>query len=322
MSAPPSYEAATSQGLQGLHPNLIKLPPIQPPINPDFLKSSLEDIAGKYEINQKFKERMSILEGYHIVVVLDDSGSMSSCVNSKTPYGNNYTRFDELKQSCKILIDIISIFQHNGVDLHFLNRGIYKGVRNYEEVEHLFNQPPRGGTPIAKTLKNIYHSYTVEKPLLVLVFTDGCPTNDFNQIDIQGLGQLLVHRPNIQKSYITFVMCTDEDDVVEIYNHWDCSIYNLDVVDDYQSEKAEILRAQGKHFPFSFGDYIVKCLLGAIDQYFDKLDEPARGGPVPISYGYQTYGMSGMTGVSAPRGQGPYTGVCYRNTDSNCCVIL
>jgi hypothetical protein len=37
-------------------------------------------------------------------------------------------------------------------------------------------------------------------------------------------------------------------------NGWDKDIVNLDVVDDYKSEKQEILKVQGKSFPFSFGD--------------------------------------------------------------------
>jgi hypothetical protein len=37
-------------------------------------------------------------------------------------------------------------------------------------------------------------------------------------------------------------------------NDWDKTIANLDVVDDYKTEKQEILAIQGKSFPFSFGD--------------------------------------------------------------------
>jgi hypothetical protein len=37
-------------------------------------------------------------------------------------------------------------------------------------------------------------------------------------------------------------------------NDWDKRIPNLDVADDYRSERQEILKVQGKQFPFSFGD--------------------------------------------------------------------
>jgi hypothetical protein len=44
-------------------------------------------------------------------------------------------------------------------------------------------------------------------------------------------------------------------------------MHNLDVIDDYRSERAEIQRVRGANFPFSFGDYIVKALLGSIDPW-------------------------------------------------------
>ena len=42
---------------------------------------------------------------------------------------------------------------------------------------------------------------------------------------------------------------------------------NLDVIDDYRSEKAEVQRVRGPNFPFSFGDYIAKALLGCMDPW-------------------------------------------------------
>jgi hypothetical protein len=42
--------------------------------------------------------------------------------------------------------------------------------------------------------------------------------------------------------------------VYSYLNDWDKRIPNLDVADDYRSERQEILKVQGKQFPFSFGD--------------------------------------------------------------------
>jgi len=47
---------------------------------------------------------------------------------------------------------------------------------------------------------------------------------------------------------------SDDEDTMSYLNGWDKEIPNLDVVDDYKSEKKEILKVQGKFFPFSFGD--------------------------------------------------------------------
>ncbi len=56
-------------------------------------------------------------------------------------------------------------------------------------------------------------------------------------------------------------------------NNWDRTIPRLDVVDDFRNEKLEIIRAQGIRFKFSFGDYIVKSLIGSIDPEMDNMDE-------------------------------------------------
>ena len=44
----------------------------------------------------------------------------------------------------------------------------------------------------------------------------------------------------------------------------DDSIENIDVVDDYISERAQVLMIQGNSFAFNTGDYVVKTLLGAV----------------------------------------------------------
>ena len=47
----------------------------------------------------------------------------------------------------------------------------------------------------------------------------------------------------------------------------------LDIMDDFSSEIREAKRVNGLHFQFSFGDYVVKSLLGSIDPSLDKIDD-------------------------------------------------
>ena len=51
-----------------------------------------------------------------------------------------------------------------------------------------------------------------------------------------------------------FRFVLDDDECMEYLNDWDQKIPNLDVVDDYRTEKKQILACQGRDFPFSFGD--------------------------------------------------------------------
>ncbi len=66
---------------------------------------------------------------------------------------------------------------------------------------------------------------------------------------------------------MTFLACTDNLQDVAYLSNWDKSLPNVDVLDDYHSERAQIQRVHGPTFPFSFGDYIAKAILGAVDQW-------------------------------------------------------
>lgn len=68
--------------------------------------------------------------------------------------------------------------------------------------------------------------------------------------------------------------CTDEKQTMSYLNDWDRRLPRLDVVDDYKSERDEIRGVQGMGFSFTFGDYVVKSLLGSVDPELDNLDEP------------------------------------------------
>jgi len=92
------------------------------------------------------------------------------------------------------------------------------------------------------------------------------PTNEQGQLDIGALEAVLRHERTPQ-TYVTFLACTDDLQAVNYLSNWDKTMPNLDVIDDYRSERVEIQRTRGGNFPFSFGDYIVKSLLGAIDPW-------------------------------------------------------
>ncbi len=67
--------------------------------------------------------------------------------------------------------------------------------------------------------------------------------------------------------------CTDDTKSISYLNKWDREIPNLDVTDDYESEKNQIKKAKGKRFRFTFGDYVVKSIMGSIEPKLDLLDE-------------------------------------------------
>lgn len=188
-------------------------------------------------------------------------------------------RWDELKYFSKIGIEIANIFNPSGcTDVYFLNRPRAHGVRSAEDLAAHFVQPPNGYTPLARilatVLKDNNQAALAERKLLIVIATDGEPTDDQGRSDIPGFRHSLESRPPFV--YTTIVSCTDEDDTMRYLNNWDKRIARLDIIDDYRSERNEVRKAQGKHFSFTFGDYVVKCLIGSFDRETDQLDEKRR----------------------------------------------
>lgn len=113
--------------------------------------------------------------------------------------------------------------------------------------------------------------YLNEKNLLVMIVTDGQPTDDSAHVAIPLFKKILKERS--PKVYTTIVAATDDESSIGYLNRWDRKIKNLDVVDDFRSERDEITKIKGRNFQFSFGDYVVKSLIGSIDPELDKMDE-------------------------------------------------
>ncbi|CAF5108005.1 unnamed protein product, partial [Rotaria sp. Silwood1] len=243
--------------------------------NTSFNNDRLRSIATQHEISDASLQRLNILQQFEIVVLCDDSTSMNTPVN-----GTTGTRWDELRAIVQIIIDIGTIFDSNGVDVHFLNRPPMLNVTDPRQVVESFNKRPNGYTPLTSALRGIFQSAASKlrgnKRLLVFVATDGEPTDNHGYVDIQSLENLMQHERQSNTMYVTFLACTDDPASVRYLNQWDRTMINVDVVDDYKSEREEVRRTKGFNYPFSFGDYVVKALMGAVDPGMDSLDEYAN----------------------------------------------
>lgn len=159
---------------------------------------------------------------------------------------------------------------------------------------YLLNKPA-GFTPMKRVMERVLaennKNVLGEQKLLIIIVTDGEPTDDSGKEDIRGFKSALKSRP--AHVYTTIVSCTDEDHTMDYLNNWDVTIPRLDVVDDYKNEvqahshlnktsfcnfyqlikRLEVLKAKGHRFRFSYGDYIVKILVGSMDPELDNMDE-------------------------------------------------
>ena len=112
-----------------------------------------------------------------------------------------------------------------------------------------------------------------ERNLLILIATDGIPTDERERTDIRTLEQVLRNERNpANRIPVTFIICTgktfllfslksdlllflpEDKQSMAYLNDWDKKIPNLDVVDDYRTERQQIQSLRGNTIPFSYGD--------------------------------------------------------------------
>lgn len=164
--------------------------PGYPAPNP-YPQLSTEDkfraIVDKHEISLDMAQRLQQLRGFKIVFIFDDSGSMNAPLDD-SPLNNanslmKATRWDELQYFAKISVEIASLFDSDGCSIYFLNKqpSPLHNITDESQVAPLFNEKPRGFTPLPRVLDTVLRDngpYLAEKKLLVVIATDGEPTDD------------------------------------------------------------------------------------------------------------------------------------------------
>ncbi|CAF5028802.1 unnamed protein product, partial [Rotaria sp. Silwood1] len=152
--------------------------------------AKFQQFIRRYEINTTFASKLRSLDGYEIVFICDDSGDVSG------PYKKAPTRWDELKQTVSIVVDLASTLDPDGVDVYFLNREpLYNACYAYLFNKLFIVEMSLGPTPIVKILRKILkdkRNQIRERKLLILLATDGQPTDDMGKPRIDELRQWLL----------------------------------------------------------------------------------------------------------------------------------
>ncbi|CAF4128828.1 unnamed protein product [Rotaria socialis] len=162
-----------------------------------------------------------------------------------------------------IFYRFLSVGNHSHIKLSFSN------VKDPQTVNQIFSNPPRGYTPLVSALQSIFQLPATrrgyDKKVLVFIATDGAPTDDYGNINVQDLEHVMNVVRQIETTHVMFLICTDDSTCVDYLNEWKNTMANVDVTDDYRTERDKAQRKYGLNAPFSIGDYIVKALVGAID---------------------------------------------------------
>lgn len=82
----------------------------------DFLLAQFQAIANRYEISDYFARKLRQLEGWEIVLICDDSGSMATPLQTRaqSAFAKAPTRWEELKGIVGIIVDIAAVMDKDG----------------------------------------------------------------------------------------------------------------------------------------------------------------------------------------------------------------
>ena len=97
-----------------------------------------------------------------------------------------------------VVVDVASALDKTGVDVYFLNRAPMLGVTDSSQVKQAFQYPPQGYTPIVKTLNAVMaanRQKLSEKNCLLILATDGEPTDDNGRVDHHGFDKWMKAKP-------------------------------------------------------------------------------------------------------------------------------
>ena len=235
------------------------------PISADVIRNM------KFKINISNLQRLAKLKDFKIALILDDSSSM----NTVSLLDEKITRWNELFNFVKIAIEIITLFNQTGCDVHFLNSDSIINVKSVDQLSEVFENKPLGLTPLSSILKNVVAENPPEslgsKKLLIIIVTDGEPTNNLGDVDIAEFKKILLNRPDF--CFTNIVACTDDVTSIGYLNGLDIELPRLDVIKDYKTEENEIKSVQRSDFQFAYGDYVTKAIIGSVFPELDSLDE-------------------------------------------------
>eukprot|EP00428_Durinskia_dybowskii_P027857 CAMPEP_0170238620 /NCGR_PEP_ID=MMETSP0116_2-20130129/19066_1 /TAXON_ID=400756 /ORGANISM="Durinskia baltica, Strain CSIRO CS-38" /LENGTH=278 /DNA_ID=CAMNT_0010489435 /DNA_START=25 /DNA_END=861 /DNA_ORIENTATION=+ len=239
----------------------------------------LSGILRRFDVTIAEASDLVILSDYEIAIIVDDSTSMKSSADpvSQRVLGQKpRTRWDEVKATASLLIEIANCFDSSGVDVFFLNRRAALGVKSERDatIVKAFADPPNGPTPLSDCLEQVAARMVGERPVLLFILTDGEPDGG-RQTVIGSIRKLLKSDACKRQLRIQIMACTPDESEIAWMNEVDHEFSEVDVTDDYHAEKLEVEQA-GRAKRFTRGDWCMKALLGMVSSKFDGWDEKRR----------------------------------------------
>lgn len=141
-----------------------------------YLMEQFKAIAQRYEISDYFAQRLKQLEGFEIVLILDDSGSMNTPLQNQAggPFAPSMTRWDELKGTVGIIVDIAAIMDKDGLDVYFLVNNNGQGPHAQTQMGRQEDHTMIRTSPHLSLSLPLFFSEPFHSPQCDLLLSVGC----------------------------------------------------------------------------------------------------------------------------------------------------
>jgi hypothetical protein len=252
--------------------------------------------CAEYELSQEFAEEVGHVEKVHsFEIIADTSGSMVYRVDqneflpNQNPkeYEHSPLRIEELRQRLIDLVRFALVFRARCVRVWFFDRPpiVLYSLDDLPKLNRALCVAPRGDTPLVATVRNVLaknngsaasfmssaSAASARTPHVhLLIMTDGIPSDEDNSaaVEERKLTRLIREKPD--SISVSLLPCTNVSLVIDYYNVLDTDLDLVDMVDDYTTE-CQRCAARCRHL--SYGDYLLKTLIGPCISWMDDLDK-------------------------------------------------
>ncbi|PNH01561.1 hypothetical protein TSOC_012547 [Tetrabaena socialis] len=233
---------------------------------------SLLELSNAFRITAEVAIDLYQLALYDIVILADDSGSMTTD-----------SRIDELSAVVEKIAGVASRFDQDGMTLCFLNDAkVSSNLRAADVSSALQKVRFSGRTPIGSVLRQrILHPMVIkkmshgqlQKPVLVITLTDGEPDSKDDLVKTLQEAKDFNLSTGSTCAAFEFAQIGTDPTAQRFLNELDVhpSIGNIvDVTSSFELEEEEYAKAGATLTPHM---WILKLMLGAIDPQYDSADE-------------------------------------------------
>lgn len=266
------------------------------------MKKELGETLERYEVPAGMLSKLMGLQNYAMAEILvDDSTRMnelsdveialSTQQQPQQPKQMGYlTRWAEAKERIMQMMEFVAYIPTaptflvcflNRPDEFELKRQAREAPQDFlERVERVLentfdNKPQQGdGSPALQRIRESFHKHHRKHTDGVLRYFMSHGVPDGGEDECHKIVHLLMYRAQPDRNPFTFLSCTDQDGDTEWMKGCEETAPYCSEFDDYIDESDEILRDQGKAFPYSYGLHLVGQLVAAFNPNdLDAMDE-------------------------------------------------